>query len=135
MRGRQLLLLQRESVNVNPSRVAKQHRQVFRVQSHPNPIQPREMKSLQIDDALRFASRWADSKHALITALTQEVNEAAISRPGGIVKLTFCSTDHRSVSNSKTARSDGLSEVPARNRPLGDQRGEYLPTDPGTVVT
>jgi hypothetical protein len=38
---------------------------------------------LQIDDALRFATRWANSKHALITPLTHEVNEVAISRPAG----------------------------------------------------
>jgi hypothetical protein len=48
------LLFQSEGVNVLRSRVTKQQRRVFRIETHPIVEQPREMESLQVANALRL---------------------------------------------------------------------------------
>ena len=76
-----LFLLQCEGVNIVRSYVADQHRCVCRIKTHPKAERPCGTESLQIDNALRVATRYADSKHARIIRRPQEVNELAIRRP------------------------------------------------------
>ena len=76
-----LFLLQCEGVNIVRSYVANQHRCVCRIKTHPKGDRPRGTESLQIDNALRIATRYGDSKHARISPGEHEVDELAIRRP------------------------------------------------------
>jgi hypothetical protein len=68
-----LFLFQSEGVNIVRSHVANQHRGVCRIKTHPKVESPCETESLQIDNALRIAIRYADSKRARIIPAEQEV--------------------------------------------------------------
>jgi hypothetical protein len=57
-----LFLFQCEGVNIVRSYVANQHRCVCRIKTHPKGERPCATESLQIDNALRIATRYADSK-------------------------------------------------------------------------
>ena len=61
-----LFLFQCEGVNIVRSHVANQHRRVCRIKAHPKSERPCVTESLQIDNALHSATRYADSKHARI---------------------------------------------------------------------
>ena len=87
-----LFLFQCEGVNIVRSHVANQHRGVCRIKTHPKVERPCETESLQIDNALRIAIRYADSKHARIMPAEQEVNELAIRRPRGFALLAGAAT-------------------------------------------
>src|SRR6266849_6728674 len=85
--GTNLFLFQCEGVNIVRPHVANQHWRVCRIKAHPKGERPCVTESLQIDNALRIAPRYADSKHSLIIPGEQVVNELAIRRPRGIVTL------------------------------------------------
>ena len=78
-----LFLFQCEGVNIVRSHVANQHWSVCRIKAHPKCKRACVTESFQIDDVLRVAPRYADSKHARIIRRPQEVNELAIRRPRG----------------------------------------------------
>jgi hypothetical protein len=73
-----LFLFQSEGVNIIRSHVPNQHWRVCRIKAHPKGERRCVTESLQIDNALRIATRYADSKHARIIPGEQEVNELAI---------------------------------------------------------
>src|SRR6266702_2309393 len=55
---------------------------------------------------------------------------------GKSVSRVCCITDHRCFSKSKILRPPvGPVCRPAMKRPLGDHRGDHMPSDPGSVVT
>ena len=76
-----LFPFQCEGVDIVGSYVANQHWRVCRIKTHPTGECPCVTESLQIDNALRIATRYADSKHARIIQSLQEVDELAIRRP------------------------------------------------------
>jgi hypothetical protein len=82
-----LFLFQCEGVNIVCSHVAKQHWRVCRIKTHPKAERPCGTESLQVDNALRIATRHADSKHARIIREVHEVDELAIRRPHGKITL------------------------------------------------
>jgi hypothetical protein len=61
-----LFLFQSERVNIVRSHVANQHWCVCRIKAHPKSERACVAESLEIDNALRIAPRYADSKHARI---------------------------------------------------------------------
>ena len=65
-RKTRLLRFQCEGVNIVRSHVANQHWRVCRIKAHPKGERPCVTESLQIDNALRIATRYADSKHTRI---------------------------------------------------------------------
>src|SRR4030081_2536895 len=58
-----LFLFQWEGVNIVRPHVAKQHWRACWIKTHPKGERPCVTESLQIDNALRIAIRYADSKH------------------------------------------------------------------------
>src|SRR5580698_2709079 len=77
-----LFLFQSKGVDIVASDIAKQHRCVGWIEAHVEPIDPGELKSLQVDNPLSFAARGPDSKHTrIILKWHQEVNEVAVLRP------------------------------------------------------
>ena len=61
------------------------------IQSFEFRLRGREKMLLtKIDNALRIATRYADSKHARIIPWEQEVNELAIRRPRGLRSVGRC---------------------------------------------
>src|SRR5258705_13146035 len=95
-----LFLFQSEGVNIIRSHVANQHWRVCQIKAHPKVERTCETESLQIDNALRIATRYADAKHARIIPGEQDVNELAIRRPRGLRSVgRCCNTKQQSLAS------------------------------------
>src|SRR5512146_1853622 len=81
--------IQRQSENVIDSRVAKQQRRIFRIETKEKRIHTCVTIILKIDNPFYFATRRANSIDAWILRKADKVNELSVVRPHGIVNYAL----------------------------------------------